>query len=289
MAPGGWRTVGVGQAVAVKLILGATLFAALVSPVRAAGVQGRAELRASTHVEVIAHGLRLSLTLQRTAYLRNAIVPAIVTLQNRSSRAIRFGWSYDLGPTIETVPRHCTARPPQVARVSLMDSCFTTENAYIFSGSAPGTGNPGPVRAIAPHQIITLHLLFVARTPRIRAIALRHGPEQKPGIATPVLTLRLIPGRPPPIRLTVGKRVHVRAMSPQRPRGRLLAAGFLECSSYGRYSGEGLFVFVDWRAGRNNTVWLGPHLPCSAHLRIRIAAGWLNQPAAIMQYVRKGR
>ncbi len=238
---------------------------------------------AAVRTQIVTDGVRLTLSLPKRMYPRNALVRATVTVHNVSRREVYVveRGSADNGfqtPQVEVVgPDGNVVYPPALSMQFL-----------------PRPGQVGSTSILLPKQTIVWNEYVILRATRIRTwldIQTSSAPDApQRRVMTPPLMLHLVSGTAPRVTLRVtGSRV-VAVLHPMwRAHGPLVYMDSGTCV----YPGLGTqypehFTWIPALRHRF-TLQAEPALgPCPDVLAWRAIAGWNGQPVAQINYLQAG-
>lgn len=252
----------------------AAIFLALGSPSmqKADAHRGLAE-RSS----VTSHGVRLSLSVPRSTYPRNALVQVDIAVRNVSNKTV-------------LVPTSCTGDNP-AAQVLRRDGMVTYPPALpLMPGTEPSCQMLSPPVPLRPGRTITGKHYVVLRGNSLRAVVnfdLLPGVTSQSNAAvvrvtTPSVRVRLIHRPAPHIKLTGAPALHAYVTGASA-------------------SNQGPLLYMDWYRCQNiQATTIGGHVAtwtpdpqtpvlvpgCDEPVEWHAAAGWLGQPVAYLNYVR---
>jgi hypothetical protein len=216
-------------------------------------------------------GAALTLTVPNRIYPRNALMRVTVSLRNISSHPIMFG-----APCQPALQANVEDRSGYVEYPPPLPRSFPPHNC------PPPPLHPH-VPVLRPREARFGKFYVVLRAAHLRAQAVVG--QFNSEIFTPVLTVRLAPAPPP--RLTLLNRTHwaVRYDGRSIPGQRLMYAASFSCTT----SPTGV-VYVGgitvWSASKSKRIQPAEAKQCKALRELHLMAGYLNHPAAELDYVR---
>mgnify|MGYP001159368483 CR=1 FL=1 len=232
----------------------------------AAKLGGYYHVQTTRRTQAVSRGVELSLSVPRPGYPDGALIRVAVAVENVSHQTV---WLLAGGPQEpgKTFPQ-----------VEVLNDAGTVVYPPAFEGYLPPPG-PAPVsRPLAPGKRISSQAYVVLRGTHLRAVldVLTGAQEFNSAarVATRPLTVRLTPGNPPLVTLTlVGTQVRadIEPLSPVH--GPML---FLDAA---RCPGRGFSQHLVWTRSVKH---LSPG--CTDPTAWHAVAGWLNQSVATIDY-----
>jgi len=236
----------------------------------------------------IAHGVRISLTLARHSYPRDALITATITLRN-VSRDDRYlpDWPPNWGGPHSPHIRMRTTAGRLIYQEQLSD--FLT----------PTPGSTADTSILRPGASLTRHVRFVLQAEQVQAVALvadgytafsanRAGTPTVPHfrlaqgqwhITSPFVTVALSGERRPVLTVTrLRTRIHLTVRPPWTVHG----APFFMDSSYCAFGGSGGFTDqqLPWTVMRGDQVTMKLNPQCRTPQRWRLVVGWPDHRVA---------
>jgi hypothetical protein len=225
---------------------------------------------ASVSTSTVSDGMRLTLTLPRRVYLRNALVRATVRMQNVSHHTI-----------LTRIGDGCSSTNPSI-------EVFDGLGHLINQGPLIEFGNLGcPAifgQPFLPGHTVRHHVFAVLRGRYARAV-LNVGKNLNGQIITPKLSVRLVHGEAPIVTIkqsNVGPFAQVDR--PHGASGPLYFVGSARCGSASNFKGYSTTPLWSRAAiAEVNRVYSG----CYGAQEWHALAGYLNFPVATIDYVKK--
>jgi hypothetical protein len=213
----------------------------------------------AVHVDTITHGVKLSLSIPRRTYPKNALVTVMVRLQNVSRHTV-----------LVSVDNYPNAIVLDSAHHELYSARDPLSDRALFELHGPG---PRPPMKLRTHLVLVASYFVILRGPLLQAYVMIGPRGKEHDIHGPTLPLTLTDEAPPPVTVTGTPTLHA-TITP--PPGVSAPPNFVEqtqCTGNGTVStGRG------WQAASTNV--LTPEFPtdCVTPHKWIAVAGWLNHP-----------
>lgn len=223
-------------------------------------------------VDSVSHGLKLSLILAQRSYPENALVRVGVRVENVSAGTalLQQPTLCSLNPEVEVVAaNHKILYPPAV------------------QGGKPATCSPrrSSLHLLPGHHMLW-HVLVILRANRLRVVVLLQGHGEVKGR---LMSVSLTADPPPRVTIRTTPTVYAEVHPPGSVDGYMYYNQWWRCRTFG----------TPQKAGGTLTTGLGPTFlatsasrlvpdwdpTCSSFREWHAVVGWLNQPAATINYV----
>lgn len=219
-------------------------------------------------------GMRLTLSVPRRSYPRNALIRVAVRMTNRSHLTMPLPYLSDTGrpcapSTVEVFNDHYIVRYPPVVQARPGEPLPVS----------PPCGAPGiePTQ-LRPGQTVSGSDLVILRAEDIHATVY----ARRIRVTTPTVRLVLTPSQPLPVTVSQGAGGVYATVRPRGTiRSRLYVNSVWECHEQGmvRVNAEG------WGSQSSRRV----HSGCSSPAIWYAAVGYLNRPVGVIDYVKPTR
>jgi hypothetical protein len=239
-----------------RLATGSALF--LLTSVLAVA-KAHATPASAIRVETVTHGVKLSLSIPRRTYPKNALVTVMVRLQNVSRHTV-----------LVSVNNYPNAMVLDSAHHELYSARDPLSDRALFELHGPG---PRPPIKLSPHHGFAVSYFVILRGPLLQAVAMVGPRGKERDIHGPTLPLTLTDEAPPPVTVTETPTLHATIAPPPSVTAPPYFVEHTQCTGNGLVStGRG------WQAANSNL--LTPEFPSGCvtpHMWIALA-GWLNHP-----------
>jgi hypothetical protein len=215
-------------------------------------------------VDTITHGVKLSLSIPRQIYPKDALVTVTVRLQNVSRHTVLV--SANNYP--DAIVLDAAHQEVYSARDPLLDRA-------LFELHGPG---PRPPMKLRPHRVLVASYFVVLRGPLLRADAMVGSRGKEHAIQGPTLPLTLTDEAPPTVTVMVTPTLHATITPPPGVSSPPYFVEQTQCADNGISTGRG------WQAAATNDLTPQFATDCSTPRAWVAVAGWLDHPVANIDY-----
>jgi hypothetical protein len=215
-------------------------------------------------VETVAHGVRLSLSIPRRTYPKNALVTVTVRLQNVSRHTV-----------LVSVNNYPDAIVLDSAHQEVYSARDPLSDRALFALIGPG---PRPPMKLRPHHGITISYFVILRGPLLQAHAMIDTGGKELEVHGPILPLTLTHEALPRVTVIETPTLHA-TITP--PPGVSAPPYFVEqtrCADNDIMTGRG------WQAAPTDDLTPEFATDCTKPGAWVAVAGWLNHPVASIDY-----
>lgn len=231
----------------------------LVSP----GHAGAASVSA-VQVSTTAHGVRLSLSIPRQTYPKNALVTVTVRLHNASRHTVLVSGNDPLTVTVFDSSHQAVYWPREPLG----------ENT-LFDLHGPG---PRPPMKLRPHRVLVFSDFVILRGPLLQARAMIGPRGKEHALAGPLLPLTLTDEATPAVTVAETPTLHATITPPTGVSGSPYFVEQTQCADNGMSTGRG------WQAAPTNVLTPEFATDCVSPRAWVALVGWLNHPVVSIDY-----